>query len=133
MEKLSFKSLMIGDIIYRPDCYDRVVEIRSNGIIGQDSNRGLIPFSELKPIQFTKEILVKNGFTDCDSDFDRGVYHYYIGEENFIADSSLHIGTDNHTYYWLNYKGFFDIYGIRYIHELNHAFKLCKIEKEIEL
>lgn len=123
---------MIGDIIYRPDCYDRVVEIRSNGIIGQDSNRGLIPFSELKPIQLTKEILEKNGFTDCESDFGN-VYHYYIGEKNFISDSSLHIGTEYHTYYWLNYKKTFDIYGIRYVHELQHAFRICKIEKEIKL
>jgi hypothetical protein len=126
------KDLMIGDIIYRPDCYDRVVEIRSNGIIGQDSNRGLIPFSELKPIQLTKEILEKNGFTDCESDFGN-VYHYYIGEKNFISDSSLHIGTEYHTYYWLNYKKTFDIYGIRYVHELQHAFRICKIEKEIKL
>lgn len=54
--------LMVGDIIYRPDCYDKVVEIRLNGIIGKDSNRGLIPFSELKPIEITPEILEKNGF-----------------------------------------------------------------------
>ena len=86
-----------------------------------------------EPIPLTKEILEKNGFTDCESDFEMGVYHYYIGEKNFIADSSLHIGTENHTCYWLNYKKTFAIYDIRYVHELQHAFRICKIEKEIEL
>lgn len=34
MEKLNCKSLMIGDWVYRPDCFDQVKEIRQNGIIG---------------------------------------------------------------------------------------------------
>ena len=38
------QELRIGDIIYRTDCYDIVREIKTNGIIGEDSLRGVIPF-----------------------------------------------------------------------------------------
>ena len=34
--------LMVGDIIYKPDCYDKVVEIRLNGIIFVFSNKNSI-------------------------------------------------------------------------------------------
>ena len=55
--------LMIGDYFYRLDCVDRVVEIHKNRVIGSDPLRGLIPWSEIKPINLTAEILKKNGFS----------------------------------------------------------------------
>lgn len=59
MEK---QELRVGNKIWRPCCYDEVVEIRENGIIGLDSLRGLIPYSEIEPIPITEELLEKNGF-----------------------------------------------------------------------
>lgn len=54
--------LMTGDYFYRPDCVDRAVEIRKNGVIGVDSLRGLIPWSEISPITTSPEILETNAF-----------------------------------------------------------------------
>ena len=56
------QELRIGNKIWRPCCYDEVVEIRDNGIIGLDSLRGIIPYSEIEPIPITEELLLKNGF-----------------------------------------------------------------------
>ena len=56
------QELRIGNKIWRPCCYDEVVEIRENGIIGLDSLRGIIPYSEIEPIPITEELLLKNGF-----------------------------------------------------------------------
>ena len=57
---MDIRELRVGDIIYRPDCNDTVVEIRANGIIGLDHNRGIIPFESLEPISLTDELLEKN-------------------------------------------------------------------------
>ena len=56
------QELRIGNKIWRPCCYDEVVEIRENGIIGLDSLRGIIPYSEIEPIPITEELLLKIGF-----------------------------------------------------------------------
>lgn len=56
------QELRIGNKIWRPCCYDEVVEIRENGIIGLDSLRGLISYSEIVPIPVTDELLLKMGF-----------------------------------------------------------------------
>lgn len=56
------QDLRIGNVIMRPCCIDKVVEIHKNGIIGIDRLRGLITFKELEPIIITKDILLENGF-----------------------------------------------------------------------
>lgn len=114
--------LMIGDSIYRPDCYDNVVEIRSNGIIGQDFNRGLIPFSELKPIEITPEILEKNGFVkELDGD---GIHYRFTLIQGHSQFSLLYARSVFQWLYPIDFK---------YIHKLQHALHLCGIEKEIIL
>lgn len=118
--------LLVGDIIYRPDCYDKVVEIRLNGIIGQDSNRGLIPFDEIRPIKITPEILENNGFVTENGEF---VFDFYDGRVIIYNrfDYNLRIVE--------NYKTILDIKEYREIrvHELQHALRLCGIDKEIIL
>jgi len=125
--------LMIGDWVYRPDCYDKVKEIRQNGIIGLDNLRGLIGFSEIKPIPLTPEILEKNGFEKAlqisdtepfDTD-EEGNKHYsynktfwgWYQQDNIFCIPANGMG-------WLY---------IKYVHQLQHALRLCKIEKEIIL
>lgn len=110
--------LMVGDWIYRPCCSDQVKEIRRNGIIGLDSARGLVLFSELEPIPITPEILEKNGFSED--------YRY---EDLSYAQScgdviGIHICGE---------KGLMDEMYFKYVHQLQHALRLCEIEKEIIL
>ena len=59
---MEVKELRVGNKIWRPCCYDEVVEIRENGIIGLDSLRGLISFGEIESIPVTEELLLKIGF-----------------------------------------------------------------------
>lgn len=64
--------LRIGNKIWRPCCYDEVVEIRESGIIGLDSLRGLLTYGEIEPIPVTEELLLKIGFKEKGN----GYLHY---------------------------------------------------------
>lgn len=125
--------LMVGDSIYRADCYDKVVEIRSNGIIGADANRGLIPFDEIKPIEITPEILEKIGFnllpqnTKIDSyhlSYPNTIHPKFGINVNMFTVLEMIIFNDNRRLVYLE---------VNYVHELQHALRLCGIEKEIIL
>ena len=92
----------------------------------------MIPYSysEIEPIPITPEILEKNGFVQnprsksrrsyqiCNSD----VYiSWWRGRINilfkpFIGHSTNHVNVDG-----------------KYVHELQHALRICGIEKEISL
>jgi hypothetical protein len=89
--------LRIGNKIWRPCCYDEVLEIRENGIIGLDSLRGLISYSEIEPIPITEELLLKIGFKkDVDAN---SLYRYAIDNCLFeirLWDSGTLIKLDNY-------------------------------------
>lgn len=81
-------------------------------------------------IQLTREILKSNGFgyVECDGE----LLHYHPGEPYYCADVDFHIGTDRKGHFWLNYHDN-SIYGLRYVHELQHALRLLRTGREIEL
>lgn len=114
--------LMIGDWVYRPDCYDQVKEIRHTGVIGRDSLRGLIAFSELEPIPLTPEILEKNGFVyDLEDKLFEDIYpriSMLYAQYRLVENGGINYG---------------EMSEIKYVHELQHALRLCGITKEIEL
>lgn len=114
------EELMIGDLVYRPDCYDTVKEIRENGIIGADSFRGIIGFKELEPIPLTSEILEKNGWVN--QHFGTQRQEWWLDKTKFpIVRYSV-----NDT---LHHNGIV----LKFVHQLQHALKVCGIEKEIIL
>lgn len=132
---------MIGDWVYRPDCYSRVKEIRENGIIGLDPFRGIIGFKELEPIPLTTEILEKNGFEKVLDEDGTECYRYYNSAGDGYIKISLYNGGDGD---WsieiINYEKFDNneiVYNNNFIflkvHQLQHALKICGIDKEIEL
>ena len=129
--------LMIGDWVYRPDCYDKVKEIRENGIIGCDHLRGIISFEELEPIPLTTEILEKNGF-ECKHKGEALKRLYWI---LYVDGGSVKVKV-NRGLFLFNICGVPFQFGfyvpsvnkhIQYVHELQHALRLCGIEKEIIL
>ena len=74
------------------------------------------------PIPLTPEILEKNGFEEYD-----GAYIYYTAHYDVCIEwcgTILKIGCDN---------GNIELADIQYVHELQHALKLCDVEKEIVL
>lgn len=122
--------LMIGDWVMDGDMPTRVTSITCDGIV--ETERRISNIEVVEPIPLTPEILKKNGFGYTEIDPYSNVTHYYPGEPQYCADMDLHIGGIYKGIFWLNtYKNV--ISNIRFVHELQHAFRICKIDKEIEL
>lgn len=123
---MTAKKLRIGNKIWRPCCYDEVAEIRENGIIGSDRLRGIIPFSEIKPIPITEDILLNCGFKKQNN----GEYITI-----YTKTGCIDILCQKNVYYPYNY--YEDIFlgkELKYVHELqNVVFVLTGQELEIDI
>lgn len=124
------RDLMVGDWVSAPYTIEKRRNIQVEEIICDEinpcwdgmENYGGIKIEYLEPIPLTQEILVRNNFHHIRG----GAWDYFsikgiewfdlYKEENGFA---LHIGQS-------------EVY-LNYVHELQHALRLCKIEKEIEL
>lgn len=125
--------LMLGDwVIYRRDFPDRVLGISADGLSVYLEHDNWLAIYVIKPIPLTEEVLDKNGFGYIERDTLMGYSHYYLGEPYFCRNMDLHIGTDNKGHFWLNYLRN-EIDGLRYVHELQHAFRLLRIDREVVL
>ena len=137
---MTTKELMVEDYITFSDVQNdsycpklKVVIIDKEDVyvsVDGDPVVDMLDSKDLAGIPLTPEILEKNGFGYIEKD--ENLSHYYLGEPHFCKDMNLHIGTDNTGRFWLNYYNN-AIYGLRYVHQLQHAIRLCRIEKEIEL
>lgn len=115
--------------VYQPMQVNTIASWEVGGEV--ESREGEINDPEqLLPIAITAEILEKNGFGYKEED--DYLTHYYLGDGWYLDNPDLHIGTYNKGVYWLNYCDN-AICGIKYIHELQHALRLCGINKEIIL
>lgn len=126
--------LMIGNLIYRPCCTDKVVEIRSNGIIGCDKLRGLIPFSEVEPIPITEEWLVNNGFEKFYDEICEFSYYTKEVDGNYI-DIKLDCSNidENHVVCHVDNSDRCSIgcVDIQYVHQLQNLLNLINIKSDI--
>ena len=77
----------------------------------------------LRPIPLTREILEKNGIK-----FHNNVGWFAEDEEYF-----LEISTKGDNVYWTINDWEYSLLKLNYVHELQHALRLCEIEKEIVL
>ena len=138
--------LMIGDLImyrgepimvYEIDDYYERINTEPDGY----NAITCVEISEVMPILPTPEILMKNGFEKTLDEDDIECYRYY----NRAADGYIKITLyDNGDGSWsveiVNYDKFNDN-EIRYknefsflkIHQLQHALRLCEIDKEIKI
>ena len=124
------KDLMIEDwvAVHRPGDRHEQVRVKSvigNGTIEAKTSDGLVAIGELavEPIPLTAEILEKNGF-----DMDDYTVHFKEDEhymlELVFEDDELSWTINCNEYTIMNFE---------YVHELQHALRLCGIEKEIIL
>lgn len=133
------KDLMVGIFVYFK-CFDgtritvRVTGFKDNIVYGVSENGShWCTIEKVEPIPLTLEILEKNEFIGMPYAVlkidDDSWLEYYYHEHRLIKWWS---GIDE----WENYSKVKDItfqcYCI-YVHELQHALKLCGIEKEIKL
>ena len=89
----------------------------------------------LEPIPMTAAILTKSGFTNCTTtkiDLEMGHEYWYPGEDGFVANESILITLFAVGRFQVR-MGNSVICGLEYVHELQHAFRLCNIEYEIKL
>ena len=104
---------MIGDWVQVPSELNRYKRIRSTF----DMDSAVL----YKPIPLTPEILEKNGWEKTPTG-----YVFYTDGKKY--DNSLWYIFGSNTFV-VNTAEF----QIKYVHELQHALRLCGIEKEIEL
>lgn len=133
--------LMIGDYVTFADCQNdkypsiiKIWQINEDGesfasIDGGKAVDEITIDDEIVGIPITPKILKKNGFGYIEKTED--ITHYYLRNRNSCR-LGLHIGTNNKGDYWVN-TNYNDIYGLKYVHELQHAFRLFKLEKDIVL
>lgn len=142
------KDLMIGDLVYikayKADENFQKVEFQKpvriagieNIVTVEDPSNDKEPYrmfgnTEIEPIPLTLEILKKNGF----SKFVAGQYLCANKEEDWfiLVMPGLHTAPNSKHRYLVSCKHIYTDakIAINYVHELQHALRLCGIEKEI--
>lgn len=138
---MKVEELMIGDWVYDGNSIAQVTGITCDGIIetthNQSSNIELI-----RPIPLSAEILEKNdfkkdAFTNLSPD-------YYFGNDEYSICVNLNSTCDKSKSIWIEKRSRRFTVSIEearhsldkkplYVHQLQHALRLCEIEKEIVL
>ena len=136
VNNMDIKELRVGNTIWRPCCYDEVVEIRENGIIGLDNLRGLISYGEIEPIPITEELLLKIGFKKGRNDY----FNYrdyndelsirFIPNYTFIEYANLCFNPEDVTE--TNYGSSLELPNTLHLHTLQNIWYLLT-EKELEV
>jgi hypothetical protein len=136
MKVMELNEFMIGDWVtckkWRENPY-RLTRINDNGkhnygVTGSGSQVGPFLIEEIEPIPLTTEILEKNGFEWTTT-------HSYM----VLVVDSMHIAfgfyKDCLSISDWNENGNTQITSIqcKFVHQLQHALRLCGIDKEIEL
>lgn len=122
--------LMIGDWVIVHARIDRTAKIETVDLHSvKTSIGGPWIFDEIDPIPLTPEILEKNGWKHKYY----GIYRQTIGEtitiDIFPEGCSVEDDRGSPNLYRLRYH----LPALKFVHELQHALRLCGIEKEITL
>lgn len=83
----------------------------------------------IAPIPLTKEILIKNGWLE-ESDYENDLYGGHFPEDK---KHRLELDIDGSEVWWTINCVEYYIIPLHYVHDLQHALKLCEIDKTIEL
>lgn len=106
------ENLMVGDW---------VLDTRTNNPLRVNPFLAETEVPEWQPIPLTPEILEKNGLTN-------DYYGSYFKEDEYML---LEISSSEDGIYWTIHVHEYNILKLEYVHELQHALKLCRIDKEI--
>lgn len=124
------KDLMVGDWVMhgkkKRKCYNICGHTNDvmldNGVFTNVMN--------INPMPLTKDILEKNGFEDIGDDtyqLTERPYWFWVDFYNHEYGCEF----DTSTYEYEDSEHRLNLKGIPYVHELQHAMRLCGIEKEI--
>lgn len=138
--KLTTKDLMIGDwvTVRRPNNRHEQVKVKSiigNGTIEAKTSDGLVTIGEsaIIPIPLTPEILEKNGFRFDDTDTGLGEQgsEMMTVVKNSGLDALIYMDNGHVVCSVYAEDGVYD--KVLFVHTLQHAMRLCGVDKEIEL
>lgn len=100
---------------------DWVLDTRTNIPLRVNPFMAEMEVPEWKPIPLTPDILKKNGLAN-------DPYGCHFEEDEYME---LEISVEEEGIYWtINYNEY-GILKLKYVHQLQHALKLCGIDKEI--
>lgn len=138
--------LMIGDLVLEKsvDYVDGVIKYveekrnvttnmlhqlynQETGILGKDNLYSI----QVEPIPLTTEILEKNGFDVSDGEVMR--YNFEEDGQSYHFSLRQMYNQKNNKPNGYSFYAFNVLTIIDYVHQLQHALKLCGIEKEIQL
>ena len=133
--------LMIGDLVLYNEAHQQILEISGIDDEVYLETDELVHQSEIQPIPLTPEILERNGFEKVLDEDGTECYRYYNhAADGYIKISLYDSGDGDWSIEIINYEKFDDnkiMYNNNFIflkvHQLQHALRLCGIEKEIEL
>ena len=128
------EEIMVGDWIQTNSTKFKVVGFDTSSREVQ-SNNWAYDLDNCKPIPLTKEILEKNGFENI-----RDNEVFLLKKLSAKVNLGIYFDIDGINIYLQNndtdtFPGyeFYELFAIKYVHELQHALKLFKIDKEIGL
>lgn len=139
--------LMIGDWVEPsqsmiPTTYCKVEGIYPDGTVHLDKTETLFTLDEVTPIPLTSEIFEKNGFEKSYSSIltidgykEVPIYKYKnIKQVKSIYHNLIKICASlDESKYDVKFGMGSHIFDIEYVHQLQHALRLCGIDKTIEL
>ena len=132
--------LMVGDWVLDGKKPAQIAGIMCDDLFETTLSPG-VGGESISPIPLTTEILEKNGFVKMSNSPYVVSYIWSTGGVAEFADVSIKVEQD-HADKWRwdcltlkihLYKGDITLNKIHYVHQLQHALRLCGIEKEIEL
>lgn len=136
-ENLWPEDLMVGDWVLlfdetpvRVDCVGNI-EVYLTEPRGQHELDWHVTYEHIKPIPLTPEILEKNGFVLSEKSSSKP---YQIRENSVYISVIVYKGRLNARYHERSNKPMNAMQiDCNYVHELQHALRLCGIDKEIVL
>lgn len=128
--ELTSRDLMVGDWVY---ITDHPMRKEAKQVKPEHLLRSLVIF---EPIPLTTEILEKNGFNEPPLEMQKSVRFVVLCEEyqiNYYFNINWFSIYKNAGVNGSDYPVFICAFQerIKYVHELQHALRLCKIEEEI--
>lgn len=130
MEKLNCKSLMIGDWVVNTEFgknkIDKIETLEPRRV-WLEHGKTYVPIEYIEPIPLTIEILEKNGFVKDEKDDNMYYWNWSVIDDCISYDKE----TSKVRIFYVSGLTFVKI--VLYVHELQHALRLCEIKKEIEL
>ena len=122
--------LMIGDWVvdteFGKNKIDKIETLEPRRV-WLEHGRTYVPIEFIEPVPLTTEILEKNGFVKDENDDD---WYYWNWS---VIDDCIFYYKETSKVRILYASGLAFVKILQYVHELQHALRLCEIKKEIVL